>query len=177
MHINFFLCFPASSHTEPCLQRPEIQSPPAANEASDMSSHIYTSTSLSLTQDKVMLSQSSVPDIEMNGIITSTPTSLSSSSSPCHKPDEEAGLASGENEHTSKDEISDKIENSAVLPTPVKSDPSSDNSAGKDNLIDRSMSVDAELDELLGDDDMNMDEIDANHNGDILLEIEEFLDS
>ncbi|CAL1297664.1 unnamed protein product [Larinioides sclopetarius] len=144
------------NHEEPC---PEIQSSSADNGTSD--------TSPNLTQDKVMTSQSSVPDVEMNGVVTS-------SSSPCHKPDDKSGHSSDENERSSKKENV----NSPVLSPPARSDPSVVDSAGKDNLIDRSMSVDAELDEFLGaDDGMNIDEIDATPNEDILLQIEEFLES
>ncbi|CAL1297663.1 unnamed protein product [Larinioides sclopetarius] len=116
-------------HEEPCPQRPEIQLS-TDNETSDASSHINTSVSLNLTQDKVVISQTSVPDIKINGVVTST--SLSSSSSHCHMPDK-----------SNKNECSDKVKNvdSSVLPMPTKSDASSVDSAGKDNLIDQSDNV------------------------------------
>ncbi|CAL1291374.1 unnamed protein product [Larinioides sclopetarius] len=156
------------THEEPCPQRPEIQS--TDNETSNASSHMNSSPSFNLTQDKVVISQTSVPDIKINGVITST--SLSFSSSHCHK--------SERSEHSSnKNECSAKVKNvdSSVLLMPTKSDPSSFDSAGKDNLIDQFDNIDAELDEFLGDYDVNIGEIDATPDDHILLEIAEFLDS
>ncbi|CAL1291376.1 unnamed protein product [Larinioides sclopetarius] len=156
------------THEEPCPQRPEIQS--TDNETSNASSHMNSSTSFNLTQDKVVISQTSVPDIKINGVVTST--SLSFSSSHCHK--------SERSEHSSnKNECSAKVKNvdSSMLLMPTKSDPSSFDSAGKDNLIDQFDNIDAELDEFLGDYVVNIGEIDATPDDHILLEIAEFLDS
>ncbi|KAF8795631.1 Zinc finger CCCH domain-containing protein like [Argiope bruennichi] len=153
-------------------EQSEMQSSPAPNEATDESSHFYTSSSSILKQDTIMIPQSFVSETERNDVLASAPTSLSSSTSPpSHSPEEKSWHA--------LDEIHDKTLNSSALPTSIKNEASYDNDLkkDKDNLIDRSMSVDDDLDELLGDDDMNIDEMDTAPNDDILLEIEEFLES
>ncbi|GFT89009.1 hypothetical protein NPIL_483971 [Nephila pilipes] len=59
--------------------------------------------------------------------------------------------------------------------TPVKNELNSVKEVKHEN-INRSMSVD-DFERLLNDDDMNIDEIETSPDDDILLEVEQFLDS